>query len=95
MSVRVIRGSRAEPPEDDRISTSPEERIEAVWTLTKLCMAWNEHSAHEPRLQKTVTRLNAHNVEYLIVGAHALAAHGHVRATEDLDLWVSTGSKQR
>jgi len=31
---------------------------------------------------------NAHNVEYLIVGAHALAAHGHVRATRDLDLWV-------
>lgn len=31
---------------------------------------------------------NAHNVEYLIVGAHALAAHGHVRATKDLDLWV-------
>ena len=31
---------------------------------------------------------NAHNVEYLIVGAHALAAHGHVRATKDLDVWV-------
>lgn len=31
---------------------------------------------------------NAHNVEYLIVGAHALAAHGHVRATKDLNLWV-------
>ncbi|OGQ24751.1 MAG: hypothetical protein A3C54_05760 [Deltaproteobacteria bacterium RIFCSPHIGHO2_02_FULL_60_17] len=23
-----------------------------------------------------------------MVGAHALAAHGHVRATEDLDVWV-------
>ena len=31
---------------------------------------------------------NGHDVEYLIVGAHALAAHGHVRATKDLDLWV-------
>lgn len=31
---------------------------------------------------------NAHNVDYLIVGAHALAAHGHVRATKDLDVWV-------
>lgn len=31
---------------------------------------------------------NAHDVEYLIVGAHALAAHGHVRATKDLVLWV-------
>ena len=31
---------------------------------------------------------NEHDVEYLVVGAHALAAHGHVRATKDLDLWV-------
>jgi hypothetical protein len=31
---------------------------------------------------------NAHGVEYLVVGAHALAVHGHIRATKDLDLWV-------
>lgn len=31
---------------------------------------------------------NTHTVEYIIVGAHALAAHGHVRATKDLDIWV-------
>jgi hypothetical protein len=31
---------------------------------------------------------NAFAVEYLVVGAHALAAHGHVRATKDLDVWV-------
>lgn len=31
---------------------------------------------------------NARNVDYLVVGAHALAAHGHVRATKDLDVWV-------
>ncbi len=31
---------------------------------------------------------NDHGVEFLVVGAHALAAHGHVRATNDLDVWV-------
>jgi hypothetical protein len=31
---------------------------------------------------------NDAKVEYLIVGAHALAAYGHVRATKDLDIWV-------
>ncbi len=31
---------------------------------------------------------NAHAVEYIVVGAHALAAHGRVRATEDLAIWV-------
>ena len=35
-----------------------------------------------------IAEFNAHNVEFLVVGAHALAAHGHVRATEDLDVWV-------
>ena len=27
-------------------------------------------------------------VEYLVVGAHALAAYGRIRATGDLDVWV-------
>ena len=31
---------------------------------------------------------NVQSVDYLIVGSHALAAHGHVRATKDLDIWV-------
>jgi hypothetical protein len=35
-----------------------------------------------------IAAFNAHAVEYLVVGAHAVAAHGHVRATKDLDLWV-------
>lgn len=26
--------------------------------------------------------------EFLIVGAHAVAAHGHYRATKDIDIWI-------
>ena len=36
---------------------------------------------------------NAHNVEYLVVGAHAMAVYGHVRATKDLDVWVGPNSE--
>ena len=32
--------------------------------------------------------LSAAGADYLVVGAHALAAHGAPRATGDLDLWV-------
>lgn len=32
--------------------------------------------------------LFAAGAEFLIVGAHALAAHGHPRATGDLDVWI-------
>jgi hypothetical protein len=35
-----------------------------------------------------LAEFNAQAVEYIVVGAHALAAHGHVRATKDLDIWV-------
>lgn len=35
-----------------------------------------------------LAEFNAQGVEYLVVGAHALAAHGHVRATKDLDIWI-------
>lgn len=30
--------------------------------------------------------LNLHKVDYMIVGAHALAYHGRPRHTEDLDI---------
>jgi hypothetical protein len=41
-----------------------------------------------PDFRDLLAAFNAEGVEYLVVGAHALAAHGHVRATKDLDVWV-------
>ncbi len=41
-----------------------------------------------PDFKDLLSTFNAHGVEYLVVGAHALAAHGRVRATGDLDVWV-------
>jgi hypothetical protein len=32
--------------------------------------------------------LNDAGVEYLIVGAYALAVHGNMRSTGDIDIWV-------
>ena len=33
--------------------------------------------------------LNAYNVEYMVIGAHALAFHGRPRHTGDLDIWIN------
>lgn len=33
--------------------------------------------------------LVAQNARFMIVGAHALAAHGYPRATVDLDIWIA------
>lgn len=35
-----------------------------------------------------LSSFNTERVEYLVVGAYALAAHGLPRATGDIDLWV-------
>ncbi len=36
--------------------------------------------------------LNAHNVDYLLVGGYAVAFHGYPRATADMDIWVAVNA---
>ena len=39
-------------------------------------------------LREFIESLNSHAVEYIVVGAHAVAFHGHPRYTGDLDFLV-------
>ncbi len=39
-------------------------------------------------LLEFVALLNAHQVDYLIVGGHAVAFHGYPRLTIDVDIWL-------
>jgi hypothetical protein len=32
---------------------------------------------------------NSNGVEYLLIGGYAVGIHGHIRATNDLDVWVN------
>jgi predicted nucleotidyltransferase len=41
-------------------------------------------------LREFIALLNSHGVEYLIVGGHAVAFHGHPRFTGDIDFFVRT-----
>jgi hypothetical protein len=41
-----------------------------------------------PDFVEMLSELSAGGAEFLVVGAHALAAHGLPRATGDLDIWV-------
>jgi hypothetical protein len=44
-----------------------------------------------------LSALNETGADFLVVGAHAVAAHGHPRATGDLDIWIrptSTNARQ-
>ena len=40
--------------------------------------------------ERVVDVLHQHSVEALVIGGYALAAHNYLRATDDLDLGVST-----
>jgi hypothetical protein len=41
-----------------------------------------------PHFVEMLKAFRDEGVEYLVIGAHALAVHGHIRATLDIDLWV-------
>jgi len=41
-----------------------------------------------PDYKDFISALNNSNVRYVIVGAYALAFHGHPRATGDIDIWI-------
>ncbi|MCY7357396.1 MAG: hypothetical protein LH609_07960 [Rudanella sp.] len=46
-------------------------------------------------VQTLFIALNRHNVRYLLVGGLAGVVHGHVRATQDLDLWIQVGDDNK
>lgn len=39
-------------------------------------------------LKEFLSLLVKHEVEFMLVGAHAVAFHGYSRATEDIDFWI-------
>ncbi len=56
IASRIIRpGGKITGSIPDNPSTMGE-RIEQVWTLTRLCLAWQEGAEGEPRLQRSVSR---------------------------------------
>ncbi len=49
-------------------------------------------SALNADYRELLLALCAHQVEFLVVGAYALAVHGHARATADFDVFVRASS---
>lgn len=55
--TRVIRAGDTPRMTSETDTTTPEERMEAVWELTRLCLAWRTEPFGEPRLQRSVIRV--------------------------------------
>ncbi len=47
-----------------------------------------ETSDLHPDHRELLELLASHKVEFILVGAYALAFHGYVRQTEDIDIWI-------
>ena len=47
-----------------------------------------------PHFVEMLKALRDEGVEHLVIGAHALAAHGYVRATLDIDIWVRPSAEK-
>jgi hypothetical protein len=45
-----------------------------------------------PDFKEFLQLLNAHQVEYLLVGGYAVGYHGYPRATVDMDIWIGRGA---
>src|SRR5205085_5947624 len=41
-----------------------------------------------PDFKEFLRLLNAHGVEYLLIGGYAVGYHGYPRATGDIDIWI-------
>ncbi len=46
-----------------------------------------QHAAFPEDFRDFIRELNAHHVEYLLVGGYAVGIYGHVRATSDIDFF--------
>ena len=56
-TARVIRPGDSLRDDPDWEATTAEQRINAVWELTLLCLAWQGDRIVEPRLQRSISRI--------------------------------------
>jgi hypothetical protein len=57
ITSRVIRPGDKFEDESYWDRATPAERIDSVWELTLLCLAWQPNRTDEPRLQRSVSRI--------------------------------------
>ena len=55
VTTRIIRPGQPIPLDDEWLACSVEERVLAVWRLTRLCYAWRQEGVGEPRLHRATS----------------------------------------
>jgi hypothetical protein len=65
---------------------TPAERVAMMWQLALQAWMFKKDCSMNRDFVEMLSAWSAAGAEYLVVGAHALAAHGAPRATGDLDI---------
>ena len=57
------------------------------------CVKSSMATVHLPQdFKEFLQLLNAHQVDYLLIGGYAVGYHGYPRATADIDIWIAMHS---
>ncbi|GAB3983667.1 hypothetical protein GCM10028806_57250 [Spirosoma terrae] len=78
---------------------SAEDRLKAFTRLMRMAsVLYHANPKNPPKnmniadddVQHLLESLSRHNVQFLLVGGMAGVIHGHVRTTQDMDLWIKS-----
>ena len=89
--AKVATRVRTGDPDPDAgfwLTRPPTERMGHLRELQTLYYGPDTAHGGDNMLQKFVALCLHHDVRFLVVGGHAVAAHGHPRLTKNLDIWV-------
>src|SRR5258706_8066083 len=72
------------------MSITPLSRRKNVWRFSSTSSPpiWSPPVKLQKDSREFIELLNSHGVEFLVVGGHAVAFHGHPRFTGDIDFWM-------
>jgi len=60
----------------------------SVFGISNACVKLIMDIALPPDFKEFLRFLNAHDVDYLLIGGYAVGYHGYPRATHDMDVWI-------
>ncbi len=78
---------------NDLETTTSAQRLGMIYQLVIDAWAFKGGRLLNPDFRDMLSAFSDERVEFMVVGAFALAAHGVVRATGDIDLWIQRSAE--
>lgn len=91
--AKILRLGDPDPDDGFWLSRPLAERVTHVWDMQRayygaLAEAEGAQMTLGPDLHDFLSLCVQHDLRFLVIGGHAVAAHGYSRFTKDLDIWI-------